>query len=69
MHLPFLMSFSSELTLFFFFASRKRIAYFAQSDKSTLIETKNSPPITAGDYLLSRIQSNFEAAKKKKEES
>ena len=44
--------------------SRYSIAYFAQSDKSTLIETKNSPPITAGDYILSRIQSNFESAKK-----
>jgi isopenicillin N synthase-like dioxygenase len=46
--------------------SRYSIAYFAQSDKQTLIEPKNSPAITAGDYILSRIQSNFEANKTKK---
>jgi len=43
-------------------ASRPRysIALFAQSDnKMTLIETEESEPITAGDYILSRIQSNF----------
>lgn len=45
---------------------RYSIAYFAQSDKSTLIETENIPAITAGDYILSRIQSNFEEAKKNK---
>ena len=40
--------------------SRYSIAYFAQSDKATLIESSsNSEPITAGDYLLSRIKSNF----------
>jgi isopenicillin N synthase-like dioxygenase len=43
---------------------RYSIAYFAQSDKTTLIETENNPAITAGDYILSRIQSNFEEAKK-----
>jgi isopenicillin N synthase-like dioxygenase len=47
--------------------SRYSIAYFAQSDKSTLIETNNNPPITAGDYILSRIQSNFDSAKTKDE--
>lgn len=41
--------------------SRFSIAYFAQSDKKTLIESKNSEPITAGDYILSRVRSNFEA--------
>ena len=41
--------------------SRYSIAYFAQSDKKTLIESKNTEPITAGDYILSRVRSNFEA--------
>lgn len=40
--------------------SRYSIAFFAQSDKKTLIESKESDPITAGDYILSRIQSNFQ---------
>jgi len=39
--------------------SRYSIAFFAQSDKSTLMETKNSPAITAGDYIMGRINSNF----------
>lgn len=39
--------------------SRYSIAFFAQSDKKTMIESTNSDPITAGVYLLSRIQSNF----------
>jgi isopenicillin N synthase-like dioxygenase len=39
--------------------SRYSIAFFAQSDKKTLIESKDSNPITAGDYILSRIKSNF----------
>jgi len=39
--------------------SRYSIAFFAQSDKKTLIESKESDPITAGDYILSRIRSNF----------
>lgn len=38
---------------------RYSIAFFAQADKDTLIESKESEPITAGDYILSRIQSNF----------
>ena len=42
-------------------SSRYSIAYFAQSDQSTLIQSTSDvdPPITAGDYLLSRIKSNF----------
>jgi isopenicillin N synthase-like dioxygenase/tRNA(Arg) A34 adenosine deaminase TadA len=48
-------------------ASRYSMAFFAQSDKSTMIhsptQTSSSnsdvPPITAGDYILSRIKSNF----------
>jgi isopenicillin N synthase-like dioxygenase/tRNA(Arg) A34 adenosine deaminase TadA len=38
---------------------RYSIAFFAQSDQKTLIESKDSDPITAGSYILSRIQSNF----------
>lgn len=37
--------------------SRYSIAFFAQSDKSTLLECQD--PISAGDYILSRIKSNF----------
>jgi isopenicillin N synthase-like dioxygenase/tRNA(Arg) A34 adenosine deaminase TadA len=42
-------------------SSRYSIAFFAQSDQSTVIQSTSSedPPITAGDYLLSRIKSNF----------
>jgi isopenicillin N synthase-like dioxygenase len=42
-------------------ASRPRysLAFSAQSDKKTLIETKESEPITADNYILSLIQSNF----------
>ena len=43
--------------------SRYSIAFFAQSDKNQLVESKDSAPITAGDYILSRIQSNFSSAK------
>jgi len=39
--------------------ARYSIAFFAQSDKKTLIESKESEAITAGDYILSRIKSNF----------
>jgi isopenicillin N synthase-like dioxygenase len=39
---------------------RYSIAFFAQSDKKTLIESPDSAPITAGDYILSRIKSNFD---------
>jgi isopenicillin N synthase-like dioxygenase/tRNA(Arg) A34 adenosine deaminase TadA len=38
---------------------RYSIAFFAQADKNILIESKESEPITAGDYILSRIRSNF----------
>jgi isopenicillin N synthase-like dioxygenase/tRNA(Arg) A34 adenosine deaminase TadA len=38
---------------------RYSIAFFAQSDKKTLIESKDSDPISAGEYILSRIRSNF----------
>ena len=41
-------------------SSRYSIAFFAQSDKATMMHSKDSEPMTAGDYLLSRIQSNFE---------
>ena len=41
-------------------SSRYSIAFFAQSDKATMIRSKDSEPMTAGDYLLSRIRSNFE---------
>ena len=39
--------------------SRYSIGFFAQSNKSALIAPKNSPPMTAGEYILSRIKSNF----------
>ncbi|KAL3826554.1 hypothetical protein ACHAXA_003618 [Cyclostephanos tholiformis] len=41
--------------------SRFSIAFFAQSDKKTLIKSQDSEPITAGDYIMSRVRSNFEA--------
>jgi isopenicillin N synthase-like dioxygenase len=40
-------------------SSRYSIAFFAQADKSTIISSQDSEPITAGDYILSRIRSNF----------
>jgi|EP01044_Picomonas_judraskeda_P001694 hypothetical protein len=40
-------------------SSRYSIAFFAQADKSTVISSRDSEPITAGDYILSRIRSNF----------
>jgi isopenicillin N synthase-like dioxygenase len=40
-------------------SSRYSMAFFAQSNKSAEIECENSETITAGDYLLSRIKSNF----------
>lgn len=40
--------------------SRYSIAFFAQADKSAMIETPGQVPITAGDYILSRVKSNFE---------
>jgi isopenicillin N synthase-like dioxygenase/tRNA(Arg) A34 adenosine deaminase TadA len=42
---------------------RYSIAFFAQSDKSVVLDAggsgSSSEPITAGDYILSRIRSNF----------
>jgi isopenicillin N synthase-like dioxygenase/tRNA(Arg) A34 adenosine deaminase TadA len=40
---------------------RYSIAFFAQADKHVVIESKESEAITAGDYILSRIRSNFAA--------
>jgi hypothetical protein len=42
--------------------SRYSIAYFAQSDKKTIIKSQDADPISAGDYILSRVKSNFEAS-------
>ena len=40
--------------------SRYSIAFFLQADKSAVIDSGGSqPPITAGDYILGRIRSNF----------
>jgi len=38
--------------------SRFSVAFFMQADKKTLIESKHGT-ITAGDYILGRIRSNF----------
>lgn len=38
---------------------RYSIAFFAQSDKSAMITSQKNEPISAGDYILSRIKSNF----------
>lgn len=43
--------------------SRYSIAFFAQADKSALIESPGHEPITAGDYILSRVKSNFQDEK------
>jgi isopenicillin N synthase-like dioxygenase len=43
--------------------ARYSIAFFAQSDKSVLMETKSSKSITAGEYILGRIRSNFATKK------
>jgi len=40
--------------------SRYSIAFFAQADQGQVIETEEKEPITAGDYILGRIKSNFE---------
>lgn len=41
-------------------SSRYSIAFFAQADKGAMIKTDGvHEPISAGDYILSRIQSNF----------
>mmetsp|Transcript_12558 Transcript_12558/g.23177 ORF Transcript_12558/g.23177 Transcript_12558/m.23177 type:complete len:356 (-) Transcript_12558:203-1270(-) len=39
--------------------SRYSIAVFMQADKSAIIEPEGRESITAGDYLLGRIRSNF----------
>jgi isopenicillin N synthase-like dioxygenase len=49
--------------------SRYSIGFFMQADKHALIEAQDSEPITAGDYLLGRIKSNFEATFKAKEQA
>ncbi|MCO7218204.1 isopenicillin N synthase family oxygenase [Klenkia sp. PcliD-1-E] len=38
---------------------RFSIAYFAQADKGAVIEAPAEEPITAGEFLLRRIQANF----------
>ena len=38
---------------------RYSLAFFMQADKSAVIECSNHEPITAGDYILGRIKSNF----------
>lgn len=39
--------------------SRYSIAFFAQADKAAVIRTSDGETITAGDYILGRIRSNF----------
>jgi isopenicillin N synthase-like dioxygenase len=39
--------------------SRYSIAFFAQADKSAVIKCEGHDDISAGDYILGRIQSNF----------
>ena len=46
---------------------RYSLAFFAQADKKALIASETNPPITAGEYILGRIRSNFEAVFKAKE--
>lgn len=40
-------------------SSRYSVAFFAQADKGVMIESQETDPITAGDYILSRIRSNY----------
>lgn len=40
-------------------AARYSLAFFMQADKSAMIERTKYEPITAGDYILGRIKSNF----------
>lgn len=42
-------------------SSRYSIAFFMQADKAALISSEKSEPITAGDYILSRIRANYSA--------
>ena len=41
---------------------RYSLAFFMQADKKALIECSTQEPITAGDYILGRIKSNFNAS-------
>jgi len=43
--------------------SRYSIAFFAQADRDAVIESEGHATITAGDYILGRVTSNFAAAK------
>ena len=47
--------------------SRYSMAYFMQADKSAVIAAETHEAITAGEYILGRIKSNFEASFKAKE--
>ena len=47
---------------------RYSIAFFAQSDKKAVIKSQNSESITAGDYILSRLKSNFNKNGEEKDE-
>ena len=47
--------------------SRYSIGFFMQADKHALISSETSEDITAGDYLVGRIRSNFEANFKARE--
>lgn len=40
--------------------ARVSLAFFMQADKDALVECAEHPPITAGDYILGRIKSNFD---------
>ena len=42
--------------------SRYSIAFFLQADKRALIKSETHDEITAGDYILGRIRSNFAGA-------
>lgn len=39
--------------------SRFSIAFFAQADKDALIRSEGHEDITAGDYILGRVRSNY----------
>ena len=41
--------------------ARYSLAFFMQADKGAVIECSGHDPITAGDYILGRIRSNFTA--------
>ena len=48
--------------------SRYSIAFFMQADKAAKIDN-SAGTITAGDYLLGRIKSNYEAVLKAKQKA